>query len=105
MESKTCTEAEPFALRVTDDSMEPEFKKGCVIIVDPTGRLEDGAFVLAEFATELLFRQLHRNADTCSLRPLNPRYPSTSIDKDMTVVLGVITQRAGPRRRDHKRYE
>ena len=31
----TCIEAEPFALRVTDDSMEPEFAAGCIIIVDP----------------------------------------------------------------------
>ena len=42
----TCIEAEPFALRVTDDSMEPEFATGCVIIVDPTGVAKDGACLL-----------------------------------------------------------
>ena len=63
----TCVEAEPFALRVTDDSMEPEFAAGCVIVVDPTGRVRDGAFVVAECAGELVFRsdepaeQLRRN--------------------------------------------
>jgi len=46
--SGTCTEAEPYALQVQDDSMEPEFAEGCIIIVDPTGIAVDGAFVLAD---------------------------------------------------------
>ena len=34
----SCSENEPYALQVIDDSMEPEFAKGCVIVIDPTGK-------------------------------------------------------------------
>ena len=46
--SGTCVEAETFALRVLDDSMQPEFRRGCIIIIDPTGRATDGSYVLAK---------------------------------------------------------
>ena len=36
LEPSTCVEGEPFALRVLDDSMQPEFRRGCVIVIDPT---------------------------------------------------------------------
>ena len=38
---------EPFALRVVGNSMSPEFKDGCIIIIDPEGLMNDGAYVLA----------------------------------------------------------
>lgn len=50
----TCTDAETFALRVLDDSMEPEFRRGCIVIIDPTGRATDGSFVLARVAPDRL---------------------------------------------------
>ena len=37
MDGSGCASSEPFALRVLGDSMEPEFKDGCVIIIDPDG--------------------------------------------------------------------
>ena len=51
LEPATCTEAEPFALRVQDDSMQPEFRTGCIIVIDPTGRATDGSYVLADDGT------------------------------------------------------
>ena len=30
-----CGSSEPYALQVTDDSMEDEFPKNCVVIIDP----------------------------------------------------------------------
>lgn len=47
LEPSTCVEAETFALRVLDDTMQPEFRKGCIILIDPTGRATDGSYVLA----------------------------------------------------------
>ena len=92
----TCIEAEPFALRVTDDSMEPEFAPGCVIIVDPTGVAKDGAFVLAETDGEYIFRRLERSDGGDRLVALRGGLAS---------VRGVVVQRAGARRRYHKRYD
>lgn len=104
MEASTCIEAEAFALRVEDDSMEPEFNKGCIIIVDPTGRASDGAYVLAEVNGAFVFRQLSTRDGELTLTALNPAYPSLPIDAVEVVVKGVVTQRAGKRRRYHKRY-
>lgn len=105
-EPSTCTDAEPFALRVLDKSMEPEFRKGCIIVIDPTGRATDGSYVLAEMADEMLFRQLVRGeSDGWLLEALNEQYPSTAIDESLNEIVGVIVQRAGLRRSYHKRYD
>ena len=101
----TCIEAEPFALRVTDDSMEPEFAAGCIIIVDPTGVARDGAFVLAEIKGEYIFRRLERTDKGDRLVALNDGYPPVALTAGLESVRGVVVQRAGARRRYHKRYD
>ena len=117
----TCIEAEPFALRVIDDSMVPEFAPGCVIIIDPTGLATDGAFVLAEIEGEYIFRQLRRTEGGYRLVALNDSYPEIPLAGASAIphgaiagrprrpsppasVRGVVVQRAGARRRYHKRY-
>ena len=104
MEATTCKEAEPFALQVLDDSMEPEFEKGCIIIVDPTGVVADGAYVLAQASGELEFRQLRIRGERTFLCPVNDGYPDREVDDVRNIVKGVIVQRAGTRRSYHKRY-
>ena len=37
MQASNCSAAEPFALQVLGDSMQPEFNNGVVIVVDPEG--------------------------------------------------------------------
>ena len=101
----TCIEAEPFALRVTDDSMEPEFAAGCIIIVDPTGVAKDGAFVLAEIDGAYILRRLERAHTGDRLVALNDRYPPVALAAGLASVRGVVVQRAGTRRRYHKRYD
>ena len=101
----TCIEAEPFALRVTDDSMEPEFAAGCVIIVDPTGVAKDGGFVLAEIDGAYIFRRLERTDEGDRLVALNEGYPPVALAAGLASVRGVVVQRAGARRRYHKRYD
>ena len=49
---------ESFALRVIGDTMAPEFKDGCIIIIDPSGVISDGCYVLARHNDEYIFRQL-----------------------------------------------
>ena len=101
----TCIEAEPFALRVTDDSMEPEFAAGCIIIVDPTGVARDGAFVLAEIEGEYIFRRLERTDGGERLVALDDGYPTIELADGLGPVRGVVVQRAGARRKYHKRYD
>ena len=100
----TCIEAEPFALRVTDDSMEPEFAAGCIIIVDPTGVARDGAFVLAEIDGQYIIRTLARTGEGDRLVALNDGYAPVALATGLASVRGVVVQRAGARRRYHKRY-
>ena len=104
MEPSTCVEAEPFALMVKDDSMEPEFSQGCIIIVDPTGHAADGAFVLAEVDGTYTFRQLREKDNALALVPLNVAYPVLPIPSITPIIKGVVTQRAGTRRDYYKRY-
>lgn len=113
VEPATCTEAEPFALRVLDDSMQPEFRRGCIIVIDPTGRATDGSYVLADDGTNsedetdgMVFRQLRRQPnDGWLLSALNDQYPDIEISPDLDGVIGVIVQRAGVRRSYHKHYD
>lgn len=123
LEPSTCTEAETFVLQVLDDSMEPEFAHRCMIVIDPTGHATDGSYVFArrnehsestaeaelssnELVEQFHFRQLRRNEDdSWQLCPLNDAYPSVSTPADFSEIVGVIVQRAGTRRRYHKRYD
>lgn len=123
LEPSTCTEAETFALQVLDSSMEPEFPQKCIIVVDPTGHATHGSYVLARSHTHspgqasngealndsiegFLFRQLVRNSDNSwSLSALDNEIASEPTAADLSDIVGVIVQRAGTRRRLHKRYD
>jgi SOS-response transcriptional repressor LexA len=84
--------------------MEPEFKAGCIIIVDPTGVVEDGAYVIAEHGDSHIFRQLRKVSAGYQLAPLNDHYPIVELSSGASAIKGVVVQRAGTRRRHHKRY-
>lgn len=103
--ASACSAAAPFALRVTDDSMEPEFRRNCIVIIDPTGHARDGAYVLAEVDGDYIFRQLRLNGDGVWLEALKKTYPTLALDAGIAAVKGVVVQRAGARRRYHKRYD
>lgn len=99
-----CSGAESFALMVLGDSMLPEFEEGDVVIIEPEGLAGDGAFVLAFYNDEWIFRQLVRINECWLLRPLNPKYPEQPI-VDLAPIRGVIIQKSKPgRRRAMKRY-
>jgi len=104
-QGSSCSESEPFALQAIDDSMEPEFDAGCIIIIDPTGIARDGAYVFAkDNADEYIFRQLRMVDGRYYLVPLNDLYESFEIS-GLSQIAGIITQRAGKRRSYHKRYD
>lgn len=98
-----CAEAEPFALRVIGDSMAPEFLDGHIVIVDPSMPAEHGAYVIIDYAGETTFRQLVIEEGRRYLRALNDTYPAVEIQGECRV-RGVVVQRAGRRRSEHKRY-
>lgn len=98
----TCQEAEPFALRVTDDSMAPEFPAGCVVIVDPGALPAHGCFVVARTAHGAVLRRLACAAERWTLEALAPGHPPLAYEA--AAVLGCVIQRAGRRRREHKHY-
>ncbi len=117
-EAADCSAHEPFALRVLGDSMEPEFPDGVIIIVDPSGVIETGCYVLAEIGdadikrsgvaqgktdTGCIFRRFVIEEQRCYLKPLNPGYATIEIT-GRDAVKGVIVQKAGNRRRDRKHY-
>ena len=51
-----CGASEPYALQVTDDSMEPEFSNNCIVIIDPVGQCYHGQFVFVEYKGVRWFR-------------------------------------------------
>lgn len=99
----SCGGSDPFALQVLGDSMAPEFCEGQVIIIEPNGVIKSGCYVFAVYEGEYIFRQLLIEQNRYFLRPLNEQYPTLEIE-GLAVVKGVITQRAGRQRREHKHY-
>ena len=100
-----CSASEPFALRVVGDDMAPEFLDGQVIIVDPGGKISSGCYVVARHQGEMIFRQLVLAGDSCRLRALDEELPVIELASGIEDIVGVISQRAGRRRSEHKRYD
>ncbi len=101
-----CAAPEPFALQVVDNSMEPEFKKDCIIIIDPEGLVKDGVYVLALIESGYIFRQLKIEGGRYFIQPLHEDYMHERREVKLEDLKGVIVQQAAPngRRKDRKRY-
>ena len=99
-----CANSEPYALQVTDTSMEPEFPEGCVVVVEPNAPLENGCYVIAEPVGQVLtFRQLFISGSELSLRALRDDIEDIPIS-NFQEIRGRVIQRAGKRRKDRKTY-
>lgn len=95
---------DPFALQVLGDSMEPEFKDGNIIVIDPDGVVENGSYVFAVYGDEYIFRQLLIDEDGQHyLKPLNEAYPTLKI-AGLHAVHGVVSSGGGLRRHERKKY-
>ena len=99
-----CAELEPYALRVTGDSMAPEFWDGCIIIVEPRLSARHGQYIVVDYAGDTTFRQYLVDGARQLLAPLNPAYDTVELIGPYQV-RGVVIQRAGTRRKHHKHYE
>lgn len=78
-----------FALRVTGDSMEPEFTEGMVLVVEPEMDPHPGDYVIAGTpGGETTFKKLTRDAGEWYLTPLNDRYPIKPLGEQS--IIGVV---------------
>ena len=102
MQQNSCGR-EPFALRVIGDSMEPEFRDGCIIIIDPEGVISDGAYVMARHEDGYIFRQLVYGAGVYYLKTLQDGHEVIELP-DLKAIEGVVIQQAGRRRSERKHY-
>ncbi len=100
-----CSASEPFALRVIGDEMLPEFHDGHIIIVDPGGRVVSGCYVIARHRGEMIFRQLIAEQGGWLLHALDDQVADFPLEKGLADIVGVISQRSGKRRSEHKRYD
>jgi SOS-response transcriptional repressor LexA len=99
-----CSFSEPYALQVLGNDMEPEFPNQCIIIIDPTERCGDGAYVFIEVETVRWFRQYREDAAGNKwLVATNTLYPHIALNGVDYKILGVIIQRNV--RRKIKRYQ
>ena len=84
--------------------MEPEFEHGCIIVIDPEGLVQDGCFVVANHKDEFYFRQLVMDGERLLLKCLNHAYDEVVEISGLDAIHGVVSQKAGKRRKDHKHY-
>ena len=104
-ELSSCGASEPVALRVIGDDMLPEFQDGHIIIIDPGGHVKDGCYVVANSNDEYIFRQLFIENDQFILRAGQPGHDEIVLSKGIEDIVGVVSQRSGRRRKEHKRYD
>ena len=104
-ELSSCGASEPFALRVLGDDMAPEFVDGHIIVIDPGGTVKDGCYVVAHPDDEYIFRQLFIEDERYVLRATKPGLAEIVLEQGIDQIVGVISQRSGRRRKEHKRYD
>lgn len=103
-----CIVQEVFGLRVKDESMEPLFHDGDLIIIDPTAEPRPGDFVIARLIDEgqTTFKKLrikgmnNEGQAVMELIPLNPDYETYNSESTRFQIIGkVIEHRTYFRRR------
>lgn len=85
-----------FALRVKDDSMEPEFREGDIIIVNPHVDTKPGDYVIVKNdENEATFKQLKKFGDVYVLHPLNDsKYPDIELSgKHKYRIIGKVVEK------------
>lgn len=95
-----------FALRVRGDSMEPQFKDGDIVVIDPTIQPKPGDFIVANEANgEATFKQFRiagineKGIQVFELWPLNPLYAPMRSDRHQLAIVGTMVEHRSYRRR------
>jgi SOS-response transcriptional repressor LexA len=91
--TQDCSYNELHALQVLDDSMEPEFPKDCIIVIEPSEVCASGAYVIATVGEERWFRQFVKHETGDKLVAVNPDYPEIPLQAGACRIEGVIVQR------------
>ncbi|MES9936390.1 MAG: S24 family peptidase [Sedimenticola sp.] len=92
--TQDCSYNELYALQAMDDSMEPEFPNGCVIVIEPSEGCATGAYVVATVNGERWFRQYRKDGQGGEkLVALNSDYPEIDLAGTQFRIEGVIVQR------------
>lgn len=104
-ELSQCGASEPFALRVIGDDMAPEFLDGHIVVIDPGGLVKTGSFVIVRSNDETVLRQLRIEDGQYYLSALNHNIPESVLTGGLNDIVGVVSQRAGKRRSERKRYD
>ena len=88
-----------FALKIKDDSMEPEFKEDDIVIIDPAIKPTPGEFVVAmngdSEVTFKKYRELrhdHHAKIQFELIPLNPDYTTISTFNQQIKIIGTMIE-------------
>jgi SOS-response transcriptional repressor LexA len=87
------TKGGPFSawLTIENDSMEPDFRAGDLILVDPDRSSDNGNYVIATNGDHhWTFKQLVRDGADWYLRPLNQAYRMILLTKDIHIIGRVI---------------
>ena len=87
-------------MQVTDNSMEPEFKKECIVVIDPVGQCKDGQYVFIEYEGVRWFRKFVTKGNLNYLIALNDLYPEILLDNSYDI-LGIIIQKNENRKITH----
>ena len=76
-----------------------------VIIVDPGGLVTSGCYVIARQDGAMIFRQLLGDGEVWRLHALDPAIDDVPLAGGLADIVGVISQRSGTRRSQHKRCD
>jgi SOS-response transcriptional repressor LexA len=93
-----------FALRIVGNSMEPEFRDGDVVVIDPDVRPDPGNFVVARNDEEAATFKKYRprgiidGAEVFELVPLNPDYAVMRSDQQPIQIIGTMVEHTRFRR-------
>jgi SOS-response transcriptional repressor LexA len=84
-----------FAVRVTGDSMEPEFTEEDIIILNPHAKADHGDYVIVRNDEgEATLKQLKQYGKTRVLHPLNSKYPDIELlQKHQYVIVGKVVEK------------
>ncbi len=91
-----CLGANAFALKMKDDSMDPELKRNDILLIDPDQELSPGGFVVAKLKdnSEVIvrrYRQLSVVNSECELLPVNIAWAGVHIDnQDGSKIIGSV---------------
>ena len=83
-----------FALRVVRDSMEPEFKEGEIVIVNPNLEAKPNDYVIVKNCEEeASLKQLKRYGNRWIFHPLNPKYEDLELKRGEFRIVGKVAEK------------